>query len=50
MRPLAGHLAVIALSPSGEHAGYSYREGEHYVYLNDTMAEPETAEMVQMRL
>ena len=48
--PLAGHIAVIALSPSGEHAGYSYREGEHYVYLDDAMAEPETADMVQMRL
>ena len=48
--PLAGHIAVIALSPSGEHAGYAYREGEHYVYLDDAMAEPETADMVQMRL
>ena len=48
--PLAGHIAVIALSPSGEHAGYSYREGEHYVYLDDAMAEPDTADMVQMRL
>jgi len=48
--PLAGHIAVIALSPSGEHAGYSYREGEHYVYLDDAMAAPATADMVQMRL
>lgn len=48
--PLAGHIAVIALSPSGQHAGYSYREGEHYVYLDDAMAEPATADMVQMRL
>ena len=48
--PLAGHIAVIALSPSGEHAGYSYRSGEHYVYLDDAMAEPETADMVQLRL
>ena len=48
--PLAGHIAVIALSPSGEHSGYAYRSGEHYVYLNDAMAEPDTADMVQMRL
>lgn len=48
--PLAGHIAVIALSPSSEHAGYSYREGEHYVYLDDAMAEPATADMVQLRL
>ena len=48
--PLAGHIAVIALSPSGEHAGYAYRSGEHYLYLNDAMVEPETADMVQMWL
>ena len=48
--PLAGHIAVLALSPSGEHVGYAYREGEHYVYLDDAMAEPDTADMVQMRL
>ena len=48
--PLAGHIAVIALSPSGEHSGYAYRSGEHYVYLDDAMAEPDTADMVQMSL
>ena len=48
--PLAGHIAVIALTPSGRHAGYAYRRGEHYVYLDDAMDEPETADMVQMRL
>ncbi len=48
--PLAGHIAVIALTPSGEHAGYAYRSGEHYVYLDDAMSEPDTADMVQMRL
>ncbi len=48
--PLAGHVAVIALTPSGRHAGYAYRSGEHYVYLDGAMAEPEIAAMVQMRL
>lgn len=48
--PLAGHVAVIALTPTGEHAGYAYRTGEHYLYLDDAAAEPKTAPMTQMRL
>lgn len=48
--PLAGHIAVIALTPAGAHAGYAYRTGEHYLYLDDAAAEPKTVPMTQMRL
>lgn len=48
--PLAGHIAVIALTPAGEHAGYAYRTDEHYLYLDGAATEPKTAAMTQMHL
>ena len=48
--PLAQHIAVIALTPSGQHTGYAYRRDEHSRYMDETMSEPETRAMVQMRL
>jgi beta-aspartyl-peptidase (threonine type) len=43
--PYVDQIALIALDRSGEHAGYSYRPNERYVYMTDTMSEPVEVDM-----
>ena len=43
--PYVDHIAVIAVDRDGEHAGYSYRPDERYVYMTESMSEPDEAGM-----
>ena len=44
--PYTDHIAIIALSPQGDHVGYTHRPNERYAYMTDAMTDPAEADML----
>ena len=51
MPKVAGrYMNIVALTPSGEHAGFSSVPDKLYMYMSDEMSEPELAERICLPL